>query len=79
MIIQDKKTNKIVYQEPFKFRETGDVTYSYKFNVTGEYLVTLMTKLNGDENYGHKPIVANFDLRVKEKGGLLGGLLPQFF
>ncbi|HJS63681.1 MAG TPA: hypothetical protein VJ767_02350 [Nitrososphaeraceae archaeon] len=33
----------------------------------GDYIVSLLTKINGDPKYESSPIIANFDLKVRDK------------
>ena len=61
--IQDKKTN-TVEELPYKFHEFGDVTFPYTFRNEGDYIVTLLSKINGDPTYGDKPLLADFELFV---------------
>ena len=62
LIIMDKNTKKIVYQVPYKFYVFADMSYPYMFKNDGEYSLSLLTKIAGDEKYGDNPLIANFDL-----------------
>lgn len=62
--IQDKKTNNTIEEIPYKFHEFGDVTFPYTFRNEGNYIVTLLSKINGDPTYGDKPLLADFELFV---------------
>ena len=65
VIISNKKNSSIVFQTPFKFYTTGDISLPFSFPDNGDYIVSLLTKINGDRNYEVIPIIANFDLKVR--------------
>lgn len=65
VIISNKKNSSIVFQTPFKFYTTGDISLPFSFPDNGNYIVSLLTKINGDRNYEMVPIIANFDLKVR--------------
>ena len=50
------------YQVPYKFYVFADMSYPYMFKNDGEYSLSLLTKIAGDEKYGDNPLIANFDL-----------------
>lgn len=62
--IQDKQTGDVVGQIPYRLYEFSDITVPYAFNETGDYLVTLETRIIGDEKYQASPLVASFDISV---------------
>jgi hypothetical protein len=64
MVITEKQSGEIVAQQPYKLREFSDITIPYTFNDTGTYVVTLQTRIAGDEKYQNNPLVASFDLSV---------------
>ena len=66
LIVQDKSTGKIISQSPYSFHEFGDVTFPYVFNKSGDYLVGLQSKINGDPLYEQNPLVVSFDLSVND-------------
>jgi len=70
--IQDKQTNKTVEEIPYKFHEFGDVTFPYTFKDEGNYIVTLLSKINGDPTYGDKPLLADFELFVGNPKQIIG-------
>jgi len=65
VIISNKKNSSIVFQTPFKFYTTGDISLPFSFPDNGDFIVSLLTKINGDTNYEIIPIIANFDLKVR--------------
>jgi hypothetical protein len=64
MVVTDKQSGNIIGQIPYKFQEFSDVTIPYMFNETGTYVVTLQTRITGDEKYQNTPLVASFDISV---------------
>lgn len=67
VIISNKKNSSIVFQTPFKFYTIGDISLPFSFPDNGDYIVSLLTKINGDRNYERVPIIANFDLKVRSE------------
>ena len=67
VIISNKKNSSIVFQTPFKFYTIGDISLPFSFPDNGDYIVSLLTKVNGDRNYERVPIIANFDLKVRSE------------
>jgi hypothetical protein len=66
LVIMDKNTGSIVEQTPYKFHEFGDVTYPYMFQNDGEYNVAIQAKINGDPKYESRPLIASFDVSVRD-------------
>lgn len=64
LLITDKNTGNMVEQTPYKFHESGDVTYPYTFQNDGEYKVAIQAKINGDPKYESRPLTAIFDVSV---------------
>ena len=64
MVVTEKQSGKIIGQIPYKFQEFSDITLPYSFNETGTYVVTLQTRITGDEKYQNTPLVASFDISV---------------
>jgi hypothetical protein len=64
MVVTDKQSGDIIAQVPYKFQEFSDITIPYTFNDTGTYVVTLQTRIAGDEKYQNNPLVASFDISV---------------
>jgi hypothetical protein len=64
MVVTEKQSGDIIAQVPYKFQEFSDITIPYTFNDTGTYVVTLQTRIAGDEKYQNDPLVASFDISV---------------
>jgi hypothetical protein len=64
MVVTDKQSGNIIGQIPYKFQEFSDISIPYMFNDTGTYVVTLQTRITGDEKYQNTPLVASFDISV---------------
>ena len=64
MVVTKKQSGDIIAQMPYKFQEFSDITIPYTFNDTGTYVVTLQTRIAGDEKYQNNPLVASFDISV---------------
>src|ERR687897_1525948 len=64
MVVTEKQSGDIVDQIPYRFQEFSDITIPYSFNDTGTYVVTLQTRIAGDEKYQEDPLVASFDISV---------------
>ncbi|MDQ3883099.1 MAG: hypothetical protein M3243_03495 [Thermoproteota archaeon] len=64
MVVTDKQSGDIITQVPYKFQEFSDVSIPYTFNKTGDYAVTLQTRIPGDKKYQDNPLVASFDISV---------------
>ena len=45
----------------------SDISVTYMFLNEGDYIVSLLTKINGDPKFELSPIIANFDLKVRDK------------
>jgi hypothetical protein len=64
MVVTEKQSGDIIAQVPYKFQEFSDITIPHTFNDTGTYVVTLQTRIAGDEKYQDNPLVASFDISV---------------
>jgi len=64
VVINDKESGSIVDQIPYRLYEFSDITIPYTFDSTGSYVVTLQTRITGDEKYQTSPLVASFDISV---------------
>ncbi len=53
-----------IAQYPYKLYEISDITLPFVFNGTGDYAVTLQTRIMGDPKYEAAPLEATFDLSV---------------
>ena len=67
MVVTEKESSDIIAQVPYKFQEFSDITIPYTFNDTGAYVVTLQTRIAGDEKYQDNPLVASFDISVGDE------------
>jgi len=59
-----EKSGKIIAQVPYRLYEFSDITIPYTFNKTGDYVVTLQTRISGDEKYQTTPLEASFDISI---------------
>lgn len=64
MVVTEKQSGDIIGQIPYRFQEFSDITIPYTFNDTGTYVVSLQTRITGDEKYQDDPLVASFDISV---------------
>ena len=64
MVVTDKQSGAVIAQVPYKFQEFSDIAIPYTFNDTGNYAVSLQTRIPGDEKYQDNPLVASFDISV---------------
>jgi hypothetical protein len=62
--VTERQSGDIIGQVPYKLYEFSDITIPYTFNDTGNYVVTLQTRVTGDEKYQANPLVVSFDLPV---------------
>lgn len=65
LLIKEKESDKVVKTFPFAFHDFSDVTFPYTFEKAGTYVITLLTKINGDPVYSSKPLTVDFDLPVE--------------
>jgi hypothetical protein len=65
--VTEKQSGEIFDQMPYKQYEFSDITIPYMFNDTGDYVVTLQTRIIGDEKYQASPLVASFDISVSNQ------------
>jgi hypothetical protein len=63
-VVTEKQSGDIIGQVPYRFQEFSDITIPYTFKDTGTYVVTLQTRIAGDEKYQDDPLVASFDIAV---------------
>jgi hypothetical protein len=64
LVVTDKQSGDIVGQVPYRLYEFSDITIPFTFDDTGRYVVTLQTRITGDEKYQASPLVASFDISV---------------
>lgn len=69
VIIVEKSSGTPVGQIPYKLYEFSDVSIPYSFSNPGDYVVTLQTRITGDEKYQATPLEASFDLTVESPNG----------
>jgi hypothetical protein len=62
VVITEKQSGDVVDQVPYKLYEFSDITVPYTFEDAGDYVVTLQTRIIGDEKYQASPLVASFDV-----------------
>ena len=74
IIIKDKKSNSILDQIPYKFYPVGDFLVKYIFVNSSDYEVLLQTKINNDPKYETVPLIANFDITVKDSSDFVDSL-----
>lgn len=62
--VKDRQSGAIAGQVPYKLYEFSDIAIPYTFNQTGDYVVTLQTRIIGDEKYQANPLLVSFDIPV---------------
>ncbi len=65
VVIAEKNSDEAVEQIPYTLYEYSDITIPYIFQDAGSYVVTLQTRVPGDEKYQAVPLLASFDLLVE--------------
>ena len=70
VVVVEKSSGTPVGQIPYKLYEFSDVSIPYIFSNPGDYVVTLQTRITGDEKYQTTPLEASFDLTVENPNGL---------
>ena len=65
LLIKEKESGKVVKTFPFAFHDFSDVTFPYTFEKAGTYVITLLTRINGDPVYSSNPLTVDFDLPVE--------------
>ena len=66
LIIKNKINNSVVENIPFKLYEFSDISFPYTFKKTGEYLVTLLIRINGDPMHSENPFSIDFDISATD-------------
>jgi hypothetical protein len=69
LVISEKNSDEPIAQVPYRLYEFSDITIPVEFNEPGNYVVTLQTRITGDEKYQAVPLEASFDLLVQNPGG----------
>lgn len=64
VVVTDRQSGDVVGQVAYRLYEFSDITIPYTFEDTGRYVVTLQTRIIGDEKYQADPLVASFDISV---------------
>lgn len=66
LIIKNKINSSVVQNIPFKFYEFSDISFPYTFKKTGDYLVTLLIRINGDPTYSKNPLSIDFEMSAAD-------------
>jgi hypothetical protein len=61
LTIKEKNSGEIVQQVPYKFYESGDISFPYTFKNNTDYEIVLQARIGGDTNYKDTPLMASFD------------------
>ena len=69
VVILEKGSGFPVGQFPYRLYEFSDISIPYSFSKAGDYIVTLQTRVTGDEKYQTEPLEASFDLTVVSATG----------
>jgi hypothetical protein len=62
--VTERQSGDIIGQVPYKLYEFSDIAIPYTFNDMGNYVVTLQTRITGDQKYQANPLVVSFDIPV---------------
>jgi hypothetical protein len=62
--VTERQSGDIIGQVPYRLYEFSDIAIPFKFNETGDYVVTLQTRITGDEKYQANPLIVSFDIPV---------------
>jgi len=65
--VKDRQSGAIIGQVPYKLYEFSDIAIPFTFNQTGDYVVTLKTRITGDEKYQANPLMVSFALPVSNQ------------
>jgi hypothetical protein len=57
-----------VRQEPYRQYEISDITVPYVFAESGDYVVTILARIPGDERYEAQPLSASFGVSAGPPG-----------
>jgi hypothetical protein len=66
LIIKDKINYSVIQNFPFKFYEFSDISFPYTFKKTGDYLITLLIRINGDDVHSKRPFSIDFDISAAD-------------
>ena len=73
-----KKDGHVIFQDPYRFYEISDITIPYRFNQTGDYVLTVQTRIQGDPKYASQPLEASFDVSAFPPGIPLDELMLYY-
>jgi hypothetical protein len=68
VVITEKSSGKVVEQIPYSLYEFSDISIPYIFQEPGSFVITLQTRIAGDEKYQTTPLVASFDIMAENPG-----------
>jgi hypothetical protein len=66
LIIKDKINYSVIQNFPFRFYEYSDISFPYTFKKTGDYLITLLIRINGDAVHSENPLSIDFDISAAD-------------
>ena len=66
LIIKDKINYSVIQNFPFRFYEYSDISFPYTFKKTGDYLITLLIRINGDAVHSKSPLSIDFDISAAD-------------
>ena len=69
VVITQTGSDTPIEQIPYRPYEFSDITIPYVFAEPGNYVVTIQTRVIGDEKYEATPLEASFDLLVESSSG----------
>jgi len=67
LVVTEKQSGEIVDQIPYRPYEFSDISIPYVFKNAGDYVVTLQTRIIGDEKYQANPLEARFDISASNQ------------
>jgi hypothetical protein len=68
LTIKEKSSGNISAQFPYNFYEFGDVDFRHTFQNAIDHQVILQARIAGDQQYQNNPLVASFDVPVRNLG-----------
>jgi hypothetical protein len=77
-VVVSDKTGEPVHQEPYRQYEISDITVPYVFAQSGDYVVTVLTRIPGHEKYQAQPLSASFDISAGPPGMPLDELMLYY-
>lgn len=76
--VQDRSTDKVIFQDPYRQYEISDITVPYVFAEQGDYLVTIETRIPEHIKYQAQPLAATFSITAFPPGIPLDELLIYY-